>query len=241
MLIFDPAMPAVTRMFSIPLPSGSLDIFLHEPSLTADNLGLKTWGASFLLAQRLAQFKIPSSGSNERLRVLELGSGTGLVGIAAAAVLGANVHLTDLPEIVPNLSRNVQDNEALIAEKGGIASTGALDWSVQYDDPLSEYEKYPLILATDPLYSPEHPKFLAQTVGSRLQKTAKARFVVELPLREEYTKERTDFAHRMEETGLVVEEDGEEFGFDDWQSKDGDLIGVQCWWAVFRWKEPKGE
>lgn len=41
------------------------------------------------------------SQENRPLRIIELGSGTGLVGIAAAALLSANVTVTDLPPCYP--------------------------------------------------------------------------------------------------------------------------------------------
>lgn len=37
-------MPAMSRVFSIPTAGGEeLTLTLHEPSLTSDNLGMKTW------------------------------------------------------------------------------------------------------------------------------------------------------------------------------------------------------
>jgi predicted nicotinamide N-methyase len=234
-------MPAVSRKFSIPYRSGSIDIVLHEPSLTADNLGLKTWAASFLLAKRLAELKILTCDPDEQIRILELGSGTGLVGIAAAAIFHGMVHLSDLPDIIPNLSRNVKDNRDAISSHGGTASTGVLDWSIRERGSLTEQEKYPLILAADPLYSPEHPMFLVQTVERWLRRSKKARFVMELPLRDAYSKERSDFSRRINAIGLVVEEEGEEVGYDDWQARNGGLVDVKCWWGVFKWRDPPKE
>jgi hypothetical protein len=59
--------------------------------------------------------------------VLELGSGTGIVGLAAAH-LGARVWLTDLPDALPHLSSNVGSNAAGVAAAGGAARVAALDW-----------------------------------------------------------------------------------------------------------------
>ena len=50
----------LTRTFNIPLGSadmGDLAITLHEPALQADNLGLKTWASSYLLAKRLVSLR----------------------------------------------------------------------------------------------------------------------------------------------------------------------------------------
>lgn len=50
-------------------------------------------------------------------RVLELGAGTGALGIAVAA-LGGDVVLTDLPDVVPLTRQNVQLNTASFSDRG---------------------------------------------------------------------------------------------------------------------------
>uniref|UniRef100_A0A8R1J058 Uncharacterized protein n=1 Tax=Caenorhabditis japonica TaxID=281687 RepID=A0A8R1J058_CAEJA len=57
--------------------------------------------------------------------VLELGSGTGVCGIALAA-LGADVILTDLPDRLSLLDKNVEANRDLV---GNRAKTQVLDWT----------------------------------------------------------------------------------------------------------------
>jgi methylase of polypeptide subunit release factors len=64
--------------------------------------------------------------------ILELGSGTGLVGLAAAAIWKCHVTLTDLPEIVPNLEGNARRNEDVLKARGGSVNIQELDWSKQY-------------------------------------------------------------------------------------------------------------
>ena len=59
---------------------------------------------------------------------LRLGSGTGLVGIALAAIWSANVVLTDLPGIEGNLLYNINANKDLIESMGGSATGKVLDW-----------------------------------------------------------------------------------------------------------------
>ncbi|KAI9876608.1 MAG: hypothetical protein M1830_006126 [Pleopsidium flavum] len=229
-------MPAVSRTFRIPTQSGNVGIVLHEPSLTADNLGLKTWASSYLLAKRLHMLELSELTPGKERRVLELGSGTGLVGIAAAAVWGTNVHLTDLPEIEPNLTSNVQANQDIILKEGGVATTGVLDWA-DTTNPPSEEDRYPIILAADPLYSPEHPALLVQTIERYLLRYAEARVMVELPLREAYAPEIADFKQRMHDIGLEISAKGEEVGYDDWGGgNDGGLKEVRCWWGVWAWK-----
>jgi len=207
--------------------------------MTEDNLGLKTWTSSLLLAKRLPALRrlLPTFEGGQprsRPRVLELGAGTGLVGIAAACLWEASVTLTDLPEIVGNLEQNVQRNALRIEASCGTATVRALDWSDDSQIPEDENERFPLILAADPLYSPEHPKMLSETVGRWLCRTREARFILELPLRHAYDDEREDLKRRLREQGLQVEAEGEETGYDDWQGRDGEMIEVRCSWTVWR-------
>lgn len=242
-------MGAIERAFSIPLHSGdtgvvfdSATIKIHEPALTGDNLGLKTWASSYLLAKRLASFKhhgLPELDASEQ--ILELGSGTGLVGLAAAVVLQRCVLLTDLPDIVPNLERNINENAAVLAEK---ARSAVLDWS-QPSSLLLSTQPHPthsfrLILAADPIYSPSHPALFTQAVDAHLSRHRAARLVIELPLREGYIAERRDLVARLQALGLRKVAEGEEVGYDDWSAggRDGEeLDEVRCWWSVWGWSE----
>ncbi len=252
-------MPSVSRTFVIPHPSSksSISISLHEPSLTSDNLGHKTWLASYLLAKRLP-YLIPhlpmvrlrseltgsprfATASIELPYILELGAGTGLVGLAAAAVFSAaNVHLTDLPAIIPNLQNNVSHNIHPTHEfdECGNVTVGVLDWSNLPTDAENRnpVQKYDLILAADPLYSPLHPMWLVNTIALFLKRDQQARVIVELPLREVYKSEVKDFRMRMSEEGFCLVADGEEVGVEDWGgcSAGGDQMEVKCWWGVWK-------
>lgn len=251
------AMPAISRNFRIPTSSVPFDIAIHEPALTADNLGLKTWAASYMLAKRLHTLQIPQLEGSKTLDILELGAGTGLVGIAAAAVFGASVLLTDLPEITPNLTRNVETNREMIESHNGSARTAVLDWSKpRFCQPYpgaaqgdaedfsakqaEQPDRFPIILAADSLYSPEHPRLLVQTIDCWLSLESNASVMVEFPFREAYTPELNDFRQRMAGIGLQVAEEGEELGYDDWGWDGGEPSGgrgeVKCWWSVWRRK-----
>lgn len=205
----------------------------------SDNLGHKTWLASYLLARRLPSLThlLPSISRPPAVDppgILELGSGTGLLGIAAAALYPeASVHLTDLEAIVSNLESNVKANEALFRENKS-PRVGVLDWS----QPSTATPDccFDLVLASDPLYSPLHPAWLVDTIFKYLNDHATSRVVIELPLREAYVPEVEEFKKRMVDGGLVLVDSGEELGTEDW----GDDAGhgkdeVCCWWGVWGW------
>ncbi|KAK5741875.1 Protein-lysine N-methyltransferase rrg1 [Elasticomyces elasticus] len=214
------------------------EITIHEPAMTADSMGLKTWASSYLLAKRLSilREKLPRMG--EEARILELGAGTGLVGLAAAVILQRTVILTDLPEILPNLQRNVRNNAALLATHGAKVETAVLDWSQPGDftlpgsnsgQQLSPSHTFPLILAADAVYSSAHPELLVQAIRYHLCRSGHARVVVEIPIREGFAPEREEFRQRMEGLGLRVLGEGEEVGYDDWGGEgdgDGDEDGA---------------
>lgn len=257
------AMGAMERIFNIPLNTikatqaddytGGVAIRLHEPALTGDNLGLKTWASSYLLAKRLATLRedvLSKLAADEQ--ILELGSGTGLVGLAAALVFNRPAILTDLSEIVPNLEHNISLNATLLTDHQCDVKARVLDWSdpsslsphtqrQQQHPPRTQTQtrSFPLILAADPIYSPSHPTLFTQAVDTHLSRHKGALLVVELPLRKAYAPERRELVERLEALGLGLVGEGEEVGFDDWSAGgDGEeLDEVRCWWSVWGWDE----
>ncbi|KAL2822364.1 putative methyltransferase-domain-containing protein [Aspergillus cavernicola] len=245
------AMPAMSRVFAIPTSWGEeFTLTLHEPSLTSDNLGMKTWVSSYLLSKRLHSLLdttppqlVPSTSTtptpNRTLKALELGAGTGLVGLSFAALRGksAKIHLTDLPPIVPNLAHNAALNIELLTKTAATVTTGVLDWSVAPATPPTPEEQYDLILAADPLYSPDHPQLLVDTIAVWLSRGLDARVVLEMPFRDAYLPQIRELRERMMNLGLAVVEEGEETGYDDWETAEGGAVAVRCWWSVWGWSE----
>lgn len=243
----------MSRIFQIPTSCGEeFTLTLHEPSLTSDNLGMKTWVSSYLLSRRLhtivdaapqlipIESTTPTPKTTKPLRALELGAGTGLVGLSFAALRGksASIHLTDLAAIVPNLAHNAALNVELLTRSAATVTTGVLDWSISSEQqrPSSE-QQYDVILAADPLYSPQHPMWLADTIALWLSRGLDARVVLEMPLRDAYLPQVRELRERMAQAGLAVVEEGEETGYDDWESADGGALEVRCWWSIWGWSE----
>lgn len=196
------AQPEMIR--NIEIPALARKLRLKEPSLTSDNLGLKTWGSSFILGSRLAL--------NPELLVepvLELGSGTGLVGMVSCA-LGHTTTLTDLAEIVPNLRENIALNNidnAVVEE---------LDWSNPSQFVARNgSNNFNTIILSDPLYSSKHPFWIVDMVNMFLDNHSLARVLLQVPIRRNFEKERDVLWKLMKENGYTVEEEATETGFDD--------------------------
>lgn len=135
-------MGEITRRWPLESQASTpFELIIREPPITGDSLGLKTWGSSYLLAQYLGEIAKKSLSHllrlgqpNLSLNVLELGSGTGLLGMAAAAIWQTNVVLTDLPSIIPNLVFNIEKNRSTIETLGGGIDSGALTWGSDEDN-----------------------------------------------------------------------------------------------------------
>lgn len=94
---------------------------------------------------------LPRRDAGKRLRILELGSGTGVVGIAAAAILGASVTVTDLPHVLPNIQFNVDLNSDVLENRGGGVDAAALSWG-EMKDMEAIGREYDLLLGSDVVY-----------------------------------------------------------------------------------------
>ncbi|KXH54586.1 hypothetical protein CNYM01_04085 [Colletotrichum nymphaeae SA-01] len=229
----------------------TFELIIREPPLTGDSLGLKTWGSSYVLAKHLpsigstALFRLFDESLGEpRPSILELGSGTGLLGLAAAALWKAHVILSDLPEIMSNLSHNVEANRATVEKLGGSLNAGALTWGGSGDEEVDQdlfgkRNQFKVVLAADPLYDDCHPGLLAGAFSEQLSTADDARAVVMVPLRDETTKKLLKaFRDAMgsQENPLLCIEEGTLDGQDDW-GEDEEGTDVTCWWGIFARKQ----
>jgi predicted nicotinamide N-methyase len=86
--------------------------------------GLNVWDGAMLLARYIE--KVPNIVKNKR--VIELGSGCGVVGIAAAISGCKEVVMTDLSYALPLMRENVESNEAAWKDKEVVVSCKECDW-----------------------------------------------------------------------------------------------------------------
>ena len=122
------------------------------------------WDAGIVLAAMVyEQFMLIRAAEEDatdfsRRRCLDLGSGTGIVGLAAAASGGfSQVVLTDMPSVVPLLERNVERNRSELVHDG---RCGLESVSLRWDDAaelrsVAALGPYELIVGGDLLYRPQ--------------------------------------------------------------------------------------
>ena len=138
--------------------SGGFSILLAEQEVM-DGFGHVIWDAAFLLVKHLEQLG-PKFLRGKRC--IEVGSGVGLVGIAAAS-LGADIVLTDMPSALHLTQLNVERNRALVTQKGGAIKAQPLAWGTS---PSHLQAPYRLVLASDVVYDNDlFPPLIATLVS----------------------------------------------------------------------------
>uniref|UniRef100_A0AAV1UTN7 Uncharacterized protein n=1 Tax=Peronospora matthiolae TaxID=2874970 RepID=A0AAV1UTN7_9STRA len=147
-----------SRIFGVDVAAGgefAIDgqvVQIEEVGNSGKGTGLTLWDGSVVLAKYLEhQRREEIAGS----RLVELGAGTGLVGIAAALLGAQQVILSDLDYAIDNLAKNVADTMKLAASAGRIVksdvSTRVLDWF----DPPTDLGDIDFLLASDVVWVEE--------------------------------------------------------------------------------------
>ncbi|KAJ1965813.1 Protein-lysine N-methyltransferase efm6 [Dipsacomyces acuminosporus] len=153
--------------FEIAFPDAATLRVLQDTTGSARcGVGSTIWDAGLVLAKYLehqtALGKLDLAGKT----VLELGSGTGIVGLALAKIQPkAAVTLSDKQELLPLLQRNIELNDMQ-------ASVGALciDWCAANSDLSIEPD---VILVSDGIWAKELHKPLADTLAKLASKNTR--------------------------------------------------------------------
>ena len=114
-------------------------------------------------------------------KILELGSGCGIVGLQVAGLCStSDVLLTDLPDAMDILNHNVQ-NAKIISSRGRLA-TSILDWEECLPRGVAK-QRFDLVIVSDCTYNPDSAPGLVKTLSSVAEKSPDALIVVSLKVR----------------------------------------------------------
>ncbi|CAE1259458.1 VCPKMT [Acanthosepion pharaonis] len=121
------------------------------------DVGCVVWDAALVLAKYLESADFLHGRLLQDKTVLELGAGTGCLGIVAAT-FGAKVCITDLESCLPLMQMNIGENHEQITGK---IEAQILDWNSH--DTLTSRPDY--ILISDCIYYSESVKPLVDTIN----------------------------------------------------------------------------
>ncbi|KAI8955022.1 putative methyltransferase-domain-containing protein [Xylaria longipes] len=147
------------------------------------DVGLQSWGAAFIFTELMcasaARLNLTKKSLGSAPRIIELGAGTGLVGIALGKILPRlgvptpTIIATDFhPTVLANLQANIVKNFPGPGQKKGPMSpsiqAAPLDWETpDLSPPLDEQAD--VLVATDVIYDPEHAVWLRDCAARMLK------------------------------------------------------------------------
>ncbi|KAJ3083376.1 hypothetical protein HK102_001107 [Quaeritorhiza haematococci] len=190
---------------------GDINLDIRELSFSQAGFGWQTWGSSIVMSHMISTGILPVKMQS----IIELGCGTGLVGLVAAKCGATRVVLTDyLDEVIDNANFNAAANNLQ-----NVAYSQKLDWCNPPD--VSEIPPTEMVLAADVCYEVAQARLLPSIFKRFLKNTPSARAYVVLPERERFEAELECFETAMLESGFVMlerrrvfEDDGPSGAFD---------------------------
>ena len=124
---------------------------VQDPELTRQETGSYLWEEA---SEHLINFVLKEFGGDVKgRRFVDLGCGCGSVG-NALALLGGDVTLTDVSELMSNVQANIDANTAEIAEAGGRATFIALDWTdANREKILRDAGPFDMVVGSELMYA----------------------------------------------------------------------------------------
>lgn len=134
-----------------------LDKLLEISQIEEGDTGVVVWDAALVLAKYLELRKEDICGK----KIIELGSGTGVVGLAAAT-LGADVIVSDLEDNLQLMKQNISSNQEIIS---GDIKAEVLVWGDHLKiKKLTASEDFDFVLAADCVYYEQALDDLVDTI-----------------------------------------------------------------------------
>ncbi|XDV52276.1 hypothetical protein PO909_021027 [Leuciscus waleckii] len=133
------------------------NITIHQYYCANLGVSASVWDSALHLCQFFEKESLDLSGK----RIIELGAGTGLVGIVAAR-LGAQVTITDLSLALAQIESNVECNTPLSGWPSVAPAVLPLSWGRDHDSFSSSWE---FVLGADIVYMPETFPLLLDTLA----------------------------------------------------------------------------
>ncbi|BFZ21256.1 hypothetical protein BsWGS_24295 [Bradybaena similaris] len=135
------------------------------------DVGCVVWDAALVLCSYIVKcaWSPPGQSQTDRLvlqgrSVLDLGSGTGVVGLVTAC-LGARTVVTDLPDFVPLMQHNISENKSKFT---GSCSAKSLTWGDKEQMHVLKQSDFPngadFIVLADCVYYEESLEQLVETI-----------------------------------------------------------------------------
>ncbi|KAI0593113.1 putative methyltransferase-domain-containing protein [Biscogniauxia sp. FL1348] len=185
----------ITRDFQFALTPGQeldrservlIDVRLNDGLAGRDNadhtdVGLQSWSAAIVFSELIcaspSRFGLTKQALGPASRIVELGAGTGLVGIVLGKMLshldatGSTVIATDFhPTVLENLRANIATNFPCPSPSSALLTpvqAAPLDWSVPDLSGLL-CDPADILVATDVIYDPAHAAWLRDCAARML-------------------------------------------------------------------------
>jgi predicted nicotinamide N-methyase len=138
------------------------------------------------------------SSKVRKLKVLELGAGCGIVGIAFAQLVKCDMYLTDLEDAQEVLAKNIRCASIMA---GSTLQADILDWASGLED--SSNANFDLILVSDCIYNPDSSLHLVEILRQLAARAPNTLILVGFKRRHEAD---TIFFDRMRETKFEMVE-----------------------------------